>query len=546
TQPWTTGTGNRRWTLVAMCFGLFMALIDVTIVNVALPTIQKDLHTSFSDLQWVVNAYVLSLAVLIVTAGRLGDIFGRRRVFAIGLGIFSLGSLLCGLSDRITIGSLSPSTVLFTARAIQGIGGAAIFPLSLAIISVTFQGQQRGQAIGIWGAVGGLATAIGPLIGGLLVQTVGWQWIFFINVPIGIAGIATTLWAVRESRDERASRSIDFFGLVTVTVSAFCLVLGLIEGNDQGWTSSFIITLFVISAIALIAFILVELRLKHPMVDPRLFKNLSFTGSAIAGFALSAGMFSLFFFLALYLQNSLHFTALEAGVRFLPLSACTFFASPISGRFTEKIGGKTLITLGLSLLAIAVLLFARITPQDTANDWTVLLPGMIVGGIGMGLTLPPLATVSVSTVGRARAGMASGSNVMVRQIGNAFGVAFLGAILTSRYNAYLHDKITALSAPGFSAQARAAAIAGLQKAGTIPGSQGLTGNNPLLARYRRQPSFPALQHIAHDAFVNGLLDIFYVAATILAIGAVASVTLIRKKDLYREEGSPSAQPVAAH
>jgi EmrB/QacA subfamily drug resistance transporter len=535
------GTGHKNWTLVATCFGLFMALIDVTIVNVALPTIQRDLHTSFSDLQWVVNAYVLSLAVFIVTAGRLGDILGRRRMFAVGLSVFTLGSLFCGLSDRITIGSLSPSTVLFVSRAFQGLGGAALFPLSLAIISVTFQGQQRGQAIGIWGAVGGVATAIGPLVGGLLVQTIGWQWIFFINIPVGIAGVATTLWAVRESRDERAPRGIDLFGLVTVTLSAFCLVLALIQGNDDGWTSSHILTLFAVSAVTLVAFIAVELRLKNPMVDPRLFLNPSFSGSAIAGFMLSAGMFSLFFFLALYLQNSLHFSALEAGIRFLPLSICSFAASPISGRFVQKVGGKTLIAIGMVMLTIAVLLFARITPQNTANDWVILLPGMIAGGLGMGLVLPPLATVSVSTVGRARAGMASGANVMVRQIGNAFGVAFLGAILSSQYNIYLHDKIMAIAqTPGFTASARIQAIDGLRKAGTIPGSQGLTGSNSNLNHYRHLPYFPRLQQIAHDSFISGLIDIFHVAAILLAIGAVASLVLIRKKDLYQESGSPAA------
>jgi MFS family permease len=281
------------------------------------------------------------------------------------------------------------------------------------------------------------------------------------------------------------------------------------------------------------------------MVDPRLFLNRSFTGSAVAGFMLSAGFFSLFFFLALYLQDSLGFSALQAGVRFLPLSVCSFLGAPLSGRFVERIGAKTLITVGMSMITIAVLLFSRITPQDTENDWVILLPGMIFGGIGMGLVLPPLATVSVSTVGRARAGMASGANVMVRQIGNAFGVAFLGAILIARYNAYVHDKIMALGAPALSASARERAIAGIQKAGTIPGSQGLTGNSPLLDAYRKEPYFRTLQSIAHASFIDGLIDLFYVAAVLLAIGALASLTLIRKKDLYQEPTAPLA-PAATH
>ncbi|HXT36090.1 MAG TPA: MFS transporter, partial [Chloroflexota bacterium] len=314
--------GHKWWTLIAMCFGLFIALIDVTIVNVALPTIQRDLHAGFSDLQWVSNAYTLAMAVLIVTAGRLGDIFGRKRMFMTGIAIFVIGSLCCGLSGSISLGTLSHATILHIARAVQGLGGAFIFPLSLAIISVTFHGKERGAAIGIWGGLGGLATAIGPLVGGVLVDKVNWEWIFFINVPIGIIGIAVCAWAVRESRDEKTPRKIDLLGMATITISIFCLVLALIQGNDpgKGWTSAYILTLFAIFIIMLIAFLIVEFRQTYPMVDPRLFTNGSFTGAAIIGFTLSAGMFSMFFFLAIYLQDQLHFSALDTGLRLLPLS----------------------------------------------------------------------------------------------------------------------------------------------------------------------------------------------------------------------------------
>jgi EmrB/QacA subfamily drug resistance transporter len=533
--------GLKGWTLAATCFGLFMALLDVTIVNVALPTIGSDLRTGLADLQWVVNAYVLTLAVFLVTAGRLGDIFGRKLMFCVGLGVFTLGSLLCGLAGHISLGSLDHAQVLYLARGLQGLGGAFLFPLSLAIISVAFDGKERGAAIGIWGGVGGLATAIGPLVGGLLVEHAGWEWIFFINVPIGIVGIGVTLWAVQESRDERAPRSIDLFGLVTITVSAFCLLVALIQGNDpdKGWTSPYILTLFAVSAVSLVAFVLGELRLKNPMVDPRLFKNRSFTGAGVVGFALSAGMLSLFFFLALYLQNSLGFSPLETGLRFLPLSVSMFLTSPISGRLTDRIGPRPLMAGGMALLAVAVLLLGRVTPADTASDWTVLLPGFVVGGLGMGLCLPPIATVAVGTVGRARAGMASGANSMLRQIGNAFGIAFLGAILTGRYNGYLHDGVMAIKDPRYSTAARSATIDGIEKgARTIGGSTGLRG--PQAAPYAHQPRFADLQHVAHTAFVNGEVDILRVAAVILAIGALAGFFLIRPEDMYQEAAPAGA------
>jgi EmrB/QacA subfamily drug resistance transporter len=537
----TAAQEHKWWTLAATCFGLFMALLDVTIVNVALPTIGSNLRTSLADLQWVVNAYILLLAVFLVTAGRLGDIFGRKRLFAVGLGIFTLGSLLCGLAGHVSIGSLSHAQVLYMARGLQGLGGAFLFPLSLALISVAFQGTERGTAIGIWGGVGGLATAIGPLLGGLLVEHVGWEWIFFINVPIGVVGIAATLWAVGESRDARAPRTIDLFGLATITVFSFCLLIALIQGNDpdKGWTSGYILTLLALSAASLVAFVLGELRLKHPMVDPRLFKNPSFTGAGIVGFALSAGMFSQFFFLALYLQNSLGFSPLATGLRFLPLSVSMFLTSPISGRLTDRIGPRPLMAGGLALLAVAVVLMSRITPADTAADWTVLLPGFIVGGLGMGLCLPPIATVAVGTVGRDRAGMASGANGTLRQIGNAFGIAFLGAILTSRFDGYLHDGVLALADPSYPVAARGAAIAAIERgAGTIGGSTGLRG--PQAAPYLHQPHFADLQRIAHDAFVQGEADILRVAAVILAIGALAGVFLIRPQDMYHAEVASDA------
>jgi EmrB/QacA subfamily drug resistance transporter len=536
---------RRWWALAATCFGLFMALLDVTIVNVALPTIGNDLNASFADLQWVVNAYALTLAVLLVTAGRLGDLFGRKRLFMLGLGIFSLGSLCCALSGAITLGSFSHIQVLIAARVLQGVGGATMLPLALAIIAATFQGRERNVAIGLYGGVTGLATALGPVIGGLLVTNVSWQSIFYLNVPIGVVGIGLCLWAVTESFDTKAPRSVDFFGLVTLTIALFCLVLALIQGSDpdKGWTSAYILTLFGISVAALVVFVIGELRLKYPMVDPRLFKNVSFTGGALVGFTLSGGMFSLFFFLTLYMQNFLGFDALNSGVRFLPMSGLILFAAPLAGAFTDRLGAKLIMVVGMVILVVAVLLMTRISPTDTQTDWLVLLPSLILAGIGSGLVSPLVGTVAVNTVSRDRAGMASGISGVCRQVGTAFGIAFLGAILTSQYNTALQKNISQLTVPGAPrAQQQSILnqiITGLQNAGIFAGSTGLKNPPPQFAQYTHLPLFPQVQTIIQAAFINSTIDLFYLAAALLGLGLLAALFLIRRKDmLHATPGEP--------
>ncbi len=536
---------RRWWALAATCVGLFMALLDVTIVNVALPTIGRDLNAQFSDLQWVINAYALALAVLLVSTGRIGDIFGRKRIFIAGLGLFSLGSLICALSSSVTIGGFSHIQVLIAARAFQGIGGSVMLPLSLAIISATFSGPLRGVAIGIYGGVTGLATAVGPVIGGILVEKVSWQSIFYLNVPIGVVGMLLALWAITESRDASAPRGIDVFGLVTLSVSLFCLVLALIQGNDpdKGWTSPYILTLFAVAAVALIVFIIGELRLKHPMVDPRLFGNASFTGAAIVAFALSAGLFSLFFFLTLYLQNYLGFSALDAGIRFLPLSGLVLVTAPLAGAFTHRLGAKPIMFAGMVMIVAAVLLMTRISAGDAQADWLVLLPAFILGGLGSGLVNPPIAEVAVGTVNRDRAGMASGVSAVCRQIGTAFGIAFLGALLTNRYNARIHDHVLALAVPGVPPQQALGIlhgiVSGIQQAGTFAASTGFRNVPSQFAQFAQQPLFPQIQRIVQDAFIASLQDIFRVAAVILAVAALAVLALVKKADMrHASEDEP--------
>jgi EmrB/QacA subfamily drug resistance transporter len=533
--PWapssTTPDPRRWWALAATSIGLFMAMLDVNVVVVALPTIGTELKASFANLQWTLNAYALALAVLFVTAGRLGDIFGRKRVFMVGLGLFSLGSLLCALAGSIPIGGILPIHLLIGARALQGLGGSIMLPLSLAIISTTFHGAQRGAAIGIYGGVTGLATAIGPLVGGALVAHVSWQSIFYLNVPIGLVGILLAGWAVRESRDEKAPRTVDFFGLLTLTISLFCMVLALVQANDadKGWTSLYILTLFAVAAVGLVVFILGELRLKHPMVDPRLFLIPSFTGAVIVGFAVSAGLYSLFLFLTLYLQNLLGFSALGAGLRFLPLSGMVLFAAPLSGAFTHRLGAKPILFASMTILAVAVALMTRISLSAAPAGWLVLLPAFILGGLGNGLVNPPIADVAVGTVARARAGMASGVNGVARQVGTAFGIALLGALLTNHYNAEIGARISTLQIPQIAQQT---IIHGIQQAGIFSGS---TGFRQVPAQFASSPAFPQIQRIVQQSFIDALVGILWVAAAILAAGALAAL-LIRKSDMISSEG----------
>jgi EmrB/QacA subfamily drug resistance transporter len=539
-QPSAAASPRRWWALAATSFGLFMALLDVTIVNVALPTIGDDLKASFADLQWVINAYALSLAVLLVTAGRLGDLFGRKRLFMLGLGLFSLGSLICGLSGGVSIGGVSHIQVLIAARAFQGIGGAIMLPLALAIIAATFTGPERGTAIGIYGGVTGLAVAVGPVIGGVLVSSVGWQAIFFVNVPIGVIGIAMVAWAVTESFDRTAPRSVDIFGLITLSVSVFCLVLALIQGSDpdKGWTSPYILMLFAAAAVALLVFVVGELRLRSPMVDPRLFANASFTGAAIVAFALSGGLYALFFFLTLYFQNYLGFSALDTGLRFLPLSGLTLVVAPLAGALTGRLGPKLIMTVGMAAAVVSVLLMTGITPADTQSDWVRLLPAFVLGGVASGMVSPVISNVAVSTVHYDRAGMASGISGVCRQIGTAFGIAFLGAVLTNQYDSSIHSGIAKLSLGNVSPSAQHAILQGiinnLTQAGTFAASTGLRHNvPPQYASFAHMPHFPQVAAVVQQAYINATADAFRWAAAVLAVGLLAALLLVRRSDMIQ-------------
>src|SRR3954451_22306726 len=491
TAPETTTPSDRRWwTLGAVCVATFMLLLDITIVNVALPDIAKDLGSSFSDLQWVVDAYALSLAALLLTAGSLADLLGRRRVFVLGLAVFTAASLLCALAT-------SPF-FLDLARALQGVGSAAMFATSLALLAASFSGRERGTAFGAWGATTGAAVAVGPLVGGVLTESVGWEAIFLLNVPIGIAAIVATLLRVDESSDPDAA-GVDWAGLVTFSGGLFLLVFALVRGNPEGWGSPLIVSFLVGSVVLLVAFVVVERRQARPMFDLTLLRKPAFTGASIAAFALSASLFSMFLYMTLYIQNALGYSPLQAGLRFLPVTLLSFFVAPIAGKLSARFPVRLMIGAGLGLVGIGLILMARL---DADSAWTVLLPGFIFAGIGTGLINPPLASTAVGVVPPARAGMGSGINSTFRQIGIATGIAGLGAL----FQQLLENKVSG----GPLARVPVEALA--------TGSPRVVG-----------PS-PAAQHAYLQAFTGALNDLFLVAAVVAFVGGVLSLVLIRGRD----------------
>jgi EmrB/QacA subfamily drug resistance transporter len=414
---------DRKWrALLIVCVAIFMLLLDITVVNVALPDIQKELHTSFTELQWVVDAYALMLATCMLNAGTLGDLLGRKRVFIVGVGLFTAASAFCGAAN----GPL----FLDLARGAQGIGGAVMFAVSLAILSQEFHGRERGTAFGIWGATIGLAVAIGPLVGGALTEWAGWRWIFFVNLPIGAICIVGALAYLHESRDEEHG-GFDLAGFVFFAGGLFTLVLALLRGNAWGWASGKTIGLFGAAVAMLVAFTIAELRQDHPMFELRLFRKPAFSGVQIVAFSISSAMFSQFLYLALYLQNVLKYSPLQAGLRFLPLSLLSFVAAPIAGRLSARIAPRILFGVGMSLVGVSLLLMHGVT---ASSHWTTLLAGFLIGGVGIGTVNAPLASAAVSVVEPRQAGMASGINNTFRQVGIATGIAGLGAILQAKGN----------------------------------------------------------------------------------------------------------------
>jgi EmrB/QacA subfamily drug resistance transporter len=509
---------RKRWTLLAVSVATFMLLLDITVVNTALPSIQKDLSASFTDLQWVIDAYTLALAAVVLTAGSIADRVGRRAVFAGGLAIFALSSLAAGLAPD--------ASFLNVARAMQGIGGAAMFAVSLALVAQEFAaGRERATAMGVYGATIGAAVAVGPLVGGVITDGLGWRWVFFLNVPIGIAAIAVTFARLRESRDPNATR-VDWLGLVSFSTGLLLLVLALVRGNDDGWGSAPIIALFAGAAVMLAAFAAIERRVAEPMLPLGLFRSRAFTGVQLAAFAVSSSLFALFLYLTLYLQNYLGYSPLQAGLRYLPITLVPFLVAPLAVALMARVQARVLMAISLGGVGAGLLLMSGLS---AGSGWTALLPGFIVAGVGIGLLNPVIADVAVSVVPKERSGMAAGINDTFRQVGVAVGVAAWGAIFLGRGAA----KISELAA----------------------GSPAAAGNHPrqLLEAASDGRLGSALRAVPHGAralltsatregFLSGLNAILVIGAVLAFAGAIVALWLVREHQIERQQ--PELNPAA--
>ena len=510
---------RKWWTLLASCIAIFMLLLDVTIVNVALPSIERALGANFSDLQWVIDAYALTLAGFLLAAGSLADKVGRRLVFMLGLAVFTASSLACGLAPD--------PLFLHLSRAAQGVGGAMMFGTSLALIAQEFpQGRERGTALGIWGATTALAVSTGPLVGGALVDALSWRWIFLVNVPIGLAALLVAGMRLRESRDPAAS-GVDLRGVALLCPALFLLVYGLIRGNDEGWGSALIVSCFAASALLLVLFVVAERRTTDPLLDLTLFRKPAFTGATIVGFALSASIFSMFLYITLFFQNVLGFSPFEAGLRSLPVTGMLLFVSPLSGRLTAVVPVRLLLGTGLAFVAVGLLFMGNLSDS---SGWTALLPGQILAGIGIGLATPALASTAVGVVRPQLSGMASGANNTARQLGLATGIAGLGSIFQSK----IESTLTPL-------------VAGTPASYTPTSFRGLWRRAALAASCSRcrPPPRPGWWTPRTTPSSTGFNTIAMVTVVVAAVGSVAGYALVRSRDFVGAPDAAAAPPEPA-
>ncbi len=515
-----TEDNAKWWTLGAMCFALFMIMLDNTVVNVALPSIEHDLGSSISALEWTVSGYTLAFAVTLVTGGRLGDIFGRRRAFLFGVVLFALSSATAGLAPD--------TTSLIVSRVVQGIGAGFMMPATLSIVTNAFHPSERGKAIGTWAGVSALALAIGPVLGGFLTEHVSWRAIFYINVPVAAAAVVASLFAVRESRDETVGREVDYLGVATISAALSALLLALIEGNSWGWGSPAVLSLIAGSVVLTAAFIAIEMRVKAPIIEFKLFRNRDSIGSNLIALVVTFAMMAQFFFIALYMQNILGYSPLEAGVRFLPATLMIVVIAPLAGRLTDRIGAKLPIATGLALVTGAMFWLTTVGPGSTYSDF---FGSFILMGVGMALVMSPMSTAAMNAVATAKAGVASGILSMNRMVGGSLGVAVIGAVFQGDVRAKLDQLLSASSGltPG-QREAMAQSLAGGQA--TAPAD-----------------STPAQAHqimtAAHDAFVSAFASSMGVATAVSAAGVVIALAFISSKKTKPTKAPAGAATPAA-
>ncbi len=506
---------RKWWPLVAVCMGTFMLLVDVTIVNVALPDMAVDLETSFSSLQWVVDAYALTLAALLMGIGSISDIAGHRRSYIAGLALFAASSFVCGIAPNVG--------VLIAARAVQGIGGAAMFATTFALLNSSYQGRDRGTAYGMWGAVAGASAALGPILGGLLTQWLSWSWIFFVNLPVSVAAIVLSMYVLSGERPVHRMQ-VDLPGMVSFTVFAGALTFAAIRSSDDSWSSASVIGLLVLSAASLVAFILLELRSDHAMLDLSLFRSRSFVGIMIGALLINFAAFAYFTYTSIWLQSLLGLTPIQAGLTGLPLSASAFLVSALIGRFLHRSSPGPIIGGGLLLIGLGGIVDAILV--GPASSWPALVAGYTICGIGVGLATPTLGSSAMASVAPQRGGMAAGAVNTGRQLGFALGIAILGSVFTARVAHSLSGK----GVQGASDVANA--IAGGQ-------SQAVIAKVPAAQHDQ-------VVHAIHVAFASGLDAIFIVAGLIGLLAGVIVIVLVRPKAgaMDNEKARPGDEGVA--
>jgi EmrB/QacA subfamily drug resistance transporter len=519
---------SKWWTLLAVCAAAFMLLLDVTIVVVALPAIQHGLHSSYTEVQWVVDAYALTLGSLLLTAGSLSDRYGHRRLFVVGLTIFTVGSFLCGVAQW--------PIMLICSRCLQGTGGAIMFATSLALLARTFHGKERGVAFAVWGTITGIATALGPILGGVITSAIGWRGIFFVNIPIGAVAIAVSLWQINVPRPPRASRP-DWLGFAALTAALVSLVYGLIRAGETSWGDTVVVLCLCLAAGLLGVFVIAEGRATDPMFDLTLVRTPTFLGGLIAAFTMNGSLFAALVYLVLYIQDDLGYSSLATGERLLLISGATLLPRIIVGRLTSRVSVRWFIGPGLALVGIGLLLMSGL---DGTSSWTHLIPGFVIAGIGSGLVNPPLASTAVGVVPPQRFGMASGVNTTFRQIGLATSVAALGSI----FAASLHHGIDRTLSSIPSLAGRGSGVVAAIRGGADPGHvvdaipAGLRGE---------------LTAAIHSSFASAMNDLLIVSGLLAIVGAACSVVLIRGKDFAaaargpgdgEQDGSRSPPPLA--
>jgi EmrB/QacA subfamily drug resistance transporter len=430
--------------LLVLCGAVFMLLLDTTIVNVAQQKIKVALEADLSEIQWILDSYILAYAVLILSFGRLGDVFGRKKLFVYGMSIFTLASALCAGSTLISqFTGIPPATALIGARVLQGVGGAMMMPQTLSLITVAFPPQKRGSAMGVWGSVVALGAVLGPIVGGWLVTNYAWEWVFLINVPVGIAAILATLAIVPESIDPFASGRVDWGGILLSGLGTFALVYAAIEGNHFGWTSPIILGSFAASLVLLALFVWWEARADDPMMKLELFAIRNFSVANILGLATSFGMLGVFFPMTVFLQGALGLSPLEAGLAMLPNGLVLMFVAPTAGRLSDKIGARWILVTGLSLMAVGIVAMIRQISPD-ATQWSFVLP-LAITGVGMGMTFAPMTATAMRQVPPRIAGSASGILNTTRNLGQVLGIAVLGSILQSRLGVHAAETLSQVS-----------------------------------------------------------------------------------------------------